>query len=62
MGEGALTIATLITSVGDVLTGLVSWMGTVITFITGQPLVMIFVLLTICITAFAAVSRMVKGV
>lgn len=62
MGEGALTIATLITSVGDVLTGLVGWMGTVITFITGQPLVMIFVLLTICITAFAAVSRMVKGV
>ena len=34
MGEGALTIATLITSVGDVLTGLVGWMGTVITFIT----------------------------
>lgn len=60
--EGALTIASLITSVGDVLTGLVGWMGTVITFITGQPLVMIFVLLTICITAFAAVSRMVKGV
>lgn len=60
--EGALTIASLITSVGDVLTGLVGWMGTVITFITGQPLVMIFVLLTICITAFGAVSRMIKGV
>lgn len=59
--EGALTIASLITSVGDVLTGLVGWMGTVITFITGQPLVMIFILLTICITAFGAVSRMVKG-
>ena len=61
MGEGALTLATLITSVGDVLTGLVGWMGTIITFITGQPLVMIFVLLTICITAFAAVKATVKG-
>lgn len=60
--EGALTIASLIENVGTVLTGLVGWMGSVITFITGQPLVMIFVLLTICITAFGAVSRMVKGV
>lgn len=58
----ALTLASLITDVGSVLTGLVGWMGSIITFITGQPLVMIFVLLTICITAFAAVSRMVKGV
>lgn len=62
METGALTIATLIENVGTVLTGLVGWMGSVINFITGQPLVLIFVLLTICITAFGAVSRMVKGV
>lgn len=57
----ALTISTLIESVGTVLTGLVGWMGTVINFITGQPLVMLFVLLTVCITVFAAVKATVKG-
>lgn len=31
--------------IGEILTGAVSWAGTVVTFVTGQPLIMFFVVL-----------------
>lgn len=63
MGEGETTVMEAILSgVTAVLTTFLTWLTSIATWIVGEPLVMLFVSLAIIISAFAAISKMVKGV
>lgn len=44
--EGTISIATIITSIGSILTGFLGWIGDIFTFIIGNPLMLFFVLVT----------------
>lgn len=43
--EGTITMATLISSIGEIFTGAIGWVGTVSSTIAGDPLLLFGVLL-----------------
>ena len=49
-------MSSLITNVGELVTGFLSWLGSMLTFVTGQPLLLVFVLMAV----LAAVLRKLK--
>lgn len=59
-----ITIATIVTQVGDLLTGVVSWFGSVLTFITSNPLAMFGILAPVATVliykGFGLVKRMLN--
>lgn len=41
------TMSAILSDVGSIVTSSVSWMGSIVTFITSNPLVLMFVLLSV---------------
>ena len=61
--EGEVTaMEAILSAVTSVLTTFLTWLTSIATWIVGEPLVLLFVCLAIIISAFAAISKMVKGV
>lgn len=42
-----VTLASILTDIGSIVTSAVSWMGSIVTFITSNPLVLMFVVLSV---------------
>lgn len=42
----AVTLSTILTNIGSIVTSAVTWMGSIVTFITANPLVELFVLVS----------------
>lgn len=42
-----VTLATILTNVGSVVTSAVDWMGDIVSFITSNPLVLLFVTISL---------------
>ena len=55
-------MAELITQVGSILTGIVGWSGTILNFITGEPLLLIPVSLTLIGGTVGFVSQVKSAV
>lgn len=45
--ESAVTLSSILTDIGSIVTSAVSWMGSIVTFITSNPLVLMFVVLSV---------------
>ena len=57
-----LTMATITSTVGELITSLISWAGTVLTFITGNPLLLFFILVfTVGGGVIGIVHRLIRG-
>lgn len=64
MGEGGAsttTISTILTAVGTFFTQFLTWVGQVITFITDNPLLLIFVVLAIAGIVISKVRGWIPG-
>lgn len=63
MGEGGATttITTILTAIGTFFTQFLTWVGQVITFITDNPLLLIFVILAIAGIVIGMVRRWIPG-
>ena len=59
MGEGT-TVATVISSIGDVLTGLLGWFTDVFEFLLGNPLILAVVLIPIASGAVFGAVKLIK--
>lgn len=46
-GGASATVATVVTDIGDILTGVVGWFGNAIDFVTGNPLLFVCVAIPI---------------
>lgn len=44
-GEAAMTIATLMSNAGEIVTAGLGWIGNVVMTVTGNPLILLFVIL-----------------
>lgn len=44
-GEAAVTIATLVSNAGDIVTAGLGWVGNVVSTVTSNPLILLFVIL-----------------
>ncbi len=58
--EGGLTIATIITTIGSIVTGIVGWFGDILTFVVGNPLLLFIVLLPIASGLVYSAIKLVK--
>ena len=55
------TIATVLGSVGDVFTAMIDWFTDVVTVISANPLLLIFVILAIVGIVFGMVRSLIPG-
>lgn len=53
-------MATIIASVGDVVTAILEWAAEYVTFITGTPLVLMFVLLPLIYTGVHLLKKLTR--
>lgn len=60
MTGSALSLADIVSNVGTVVTGAVSWMGQIVSFITANPLVMIFVTISLVGLGVGLLSRVLN--
>lgn len=56
-----MTLATLLTDVGSFFTAMLAWVGQVITFVTGQPILMVFVILAIASIVISMARSWIPG-
>lgn len=59
-GGTAVTLATIITDIGSLVTGMMTWAGSVLTTITGAPLLMLGILMGFAGAAIGAVKRLLR--
>jgi hypothetical protein len=55
-----MTIATIITSIGSILTGVLGWFGDVITFLVTNPLILFFILAPMAYAIVPKAYRLVR--
>ena len=51
----------LITTIGEVLTAFLSWLGNMLTFVNGQPMLQVFVVLAIVGVALRYLRKWLPG-
>ena len=56
-----LTIATVITDIGSIITGFVSWAGNILGLLLGNPVILFAVLLPFAISVIYIVYRLIKN-
>lgn len=56
-----MTLATLLSDVGDFFTAMLGWVGQVINFVTGQPVLMVFVILAIASIVISMARSWIPG-
>ena len=59
MAEAA-SVSTILTDVGTVVTQAMTWAGNVVTFITSNPLIMVFVALPLVGLGVGLIKRMIS--
>lgn len=52
-----VTLASILTSVGSVVSSAVDWMGDIVTFVTSNPLVLLFVTISLVGLGVGLLSR-----
>lgn len=57
MTGSAMTLDQIVENVGTLVTGTVSWMGEIVNFITSNPLVMVFVTISLVGLGVGLLSR-----
>lgn len=60
MEPAAVTLASILTDVGSVVTSALSWAGDVVDFIVANPIVMIFVIVPLVGLGIGMVRRMIS--
>lgn len=60
MGETAVTLATILTDIGSVVTQAISWAGDVVDFVVARPLVMVFIAIPLVGLGIGMVKRMIS--
>lgn len=55
-----MTMATLLTNIGDIVTASITWATSFVTFITGQPLVLLCVLIAFIGTGIGILKRVMS--
>ena len=58
-GEVAYSIASMISDIGSFVTGSVSWVGSFVGAITGNPLILGFVLVALIGTGIGVITRLI---
>lgn len=58
--EPTSTLATILSDVSSIVTSALSWASSVVTFIIGNPIVMIFVLIPLVGLGIGMVKRMIS--
>lgn len=58
-GEVAYSIASMISDIGSFVTGSVSWVGSFVGAITGNPLILGFVLVALIGTGIGVINRLI---
>lgn len=60
-GVTAMTLASLIADITSVFTAVLSWLNTVITFVTDNPILLIFVLMVLVSIVVRVCRRWIPG-
>lgn len=60
-GTTAMTLASLITDITSVFTAVLSWLNTVIKFVTDNPILLIFVLMVLVSIVVRVCRRWIPG-
>lgn len=61
MGEvTTMTLAQVLEAITTILTSVISWTGSVITMVTSNPLILVFVLLGVGLIAVGVVRRLIR--
>lgn len=61
MGEStAMTLAQILEAITSIFTSIVSWVGSVITMITSNPLILLFVVMGVALIAIGVVRRLLR--
>lgn len=53
-------MAAILTAITDILAAIVSWVGSIITVITSNPLILLFVVIGIGLIAIGVVKRLLR--
>lgn len=59
MGE-SVTMATIITNITSVVTAAIGWVGQFVTLITGQPLLLLFVITSFVGLGVGLIARLIR--
>ena len=60
MEPAAVTLASILSDVSSVVTSALSWASSVVTFITANPIVMVFVIIPLVGLGIGMVKRMIS--
>lgn len=55
-----VTMASIISSVGEIITAAMTWAGSAVSFITSQPLILMFVLISLVGIGIGLVRRFLR--
>lgn len=55
-----MTMAELLTTITSILASIVSWVSSVVSMITGNPLILLFVILGVALIAVGVVKRLIN--
>lgn len=55
-----MTMETLLSTITQILTSIISWTGSVITMITSNPLILLFVIMGVALIAIGVVKRLLR--
>lgn len=56
----AMTMETLLSTITDILASIINWVGSVITMITSNPLILLFVIIGVALIAIGVVKRLLR--
>lgn len=59
--EGATSMSTVITNIGSVFTGMIGWMGSLVTFIQDNPIILIGFVIGFSFAAVALLKRLMPN-
>nr|DAF79255.1 MAG TPA: hypothetical protein [Inoviridae sp.] len=60
-GATAYTLASFLSDVGSFFTSMLGWVGQVITFITGEPLLLVFVIIAVASIVISMARSWIPG-
>lgn len=61
MESTAMTMSELMTAIGTIVTNAITWMGNFVTFITSNPLVLAFVIVSFVGLGIGLLMRLIRG-
>jgi len=56
----AMTLAQILEAITTIFTSIISWVGSVITMITSNPLILLFVVMGVALIAVGVVKRLLR--